>query len=194
MKTSRHPARFSSSLALATPLATLTLGSADAYPLTGYLKIPDIDGESNRDKDHVGWIDIESFSMGISRPIQFGPTGPAPTGEAQQQALEISKPLDKSSPQLFLKCATGQYLPTVTLHLTKDAAPGTPTYYVVILSNVIISSLGTSDATTSGSAQPTEQVSFNYTKIDIQYTEVDTATGATGDTTAASYDFSTPTK
>jgi hypothetical protein len=80
---------------------------------------------------------ILSFSWGASNSgsISGGTGGGA--GKVQFQDLHFVKTVSASSPKLFLKCAQGQHIPTVTLVIAN--AKGQP-YLQITLEDVMISS------------------------------------------------------
>ena len=171
--------RFSRTLALVAPTVALGVSSASAAS-DYFLKIEGIKGEST-DSVHKDWIILESFSWGCTNAGARTGTG-APT----PKDLTVSKRLDKSSPQLMLACASGQHFPSVQFTVQGPDGSGAVTdYYVVTLSDVLVSSFQSSGG--SGGDRPTESVSFNYQKIEIHYVQV-----STGETSSASFDFTAP--
>ena len=172
----------SRTLALTVPAVALTLGGAHAA--SDYLlEIDGIKGESKSEK-HKDQIEIESFSWGATN------AGSA----ARAVTLNFGKRLDKSSPLLFLRCATGVHIPTVKLTCKKTTQDGETDYYVVTLSDVMVSSYqsagsGGGSGGTAGNTVPTDQISFNYQKIHWTYIRTDDA--GQPETTEAEFDFST---
>ncbi|RYD77591.1 MAG: type VI secretion system tube protein Hcp, partial [Verrucomicrobiaceae bacterium] len=87
-------------------------------------------------------------------------------GKSKASALTISKRLDRTSPLLFLGCASGIIYPTVNLELARTDSSGTSvTYYKINLSNVLVTSMETS----SGGERPTEKVALSYERIVTEY-------------------------
>lgn len=170
----------SRTLALTVPAVALTLGGAHAA--SDYLlEIDGIKGESKAEK-HKDAIEIESFSWGATN-----------TGTAKAITLTLGKRLDKSSPQLFLRCATGEHIPTVKIVCKKATPEGETDYYVVTLSDCLVSSFqstggGGGSGGTAGDTVPTDQISLNYTKIHWTYIRRDDAGQV--ETTEAGFDFS----
>jgi type VI secretion system secreted protein Hcp len=141
-----------------------------------FLKLEGVPGEST-DADHKDEIEIESFSMGISRP-------PGSTGAAQLSDLNLSKYLDKASPLLMLRCADGKHIPTAVL-TCRSAGEKPVNFYVIRLTDVIVTSVSVSGA--AGSDRPTESLSLNYARIEWEYTPI-SATGAPGTPIRTSWD------
>lgn len=149
-----------------------------------FLKFSTIAGEST-DAKHASWIDITKFSFGSGQTTPTVPGGPT-----QPIATEftITKKLDKSSPQLFLACAMGTVVPTVTLELVTTGQ--TAVFYRIILYNATVKSTVTA-GTTALDATPVESVSVSYQKIHIDYSIQDAKGGVTLASTI-DWDFTTP--
>jgi type VI secretion system secreted protein Hcp len=173
--------RFSSTLALVAPTVALFASHADAAV---YIKFDGVDGES-ASVDHKGWIIIESMSWGGITPVSG--TGGGGAGKVSFKDFSFSQRINKASPKLFLMCATGQTVPTVTLSVTRMVGGAEVGYYKVVLKDVLISSIsgantpGAGGTATSGD-RPQESLSLNFTKIEVKYTPIDDVTGAQGPT------------
>src|SRR5262249_28353878 len=88
----------------------------------------------------------------------------------------IVKTLDKASPKLFLSLCNGDHIKNVTIQLHR--ATGTKQKYMEYkLEDVLISSYRPGGAAQGGESLPLEEVSFNYGKITLTYTETDHETG-----------------
>jgi type VI secretion system secreted protein Hcp len=171
--------RFSSMLALVAPTAALIASNANAAM---YIKFDGIDGESVS-VDHKEWIIVDSMAWGVTAP-NVDPAGG--TGKVVIRDFTITHRIDKASPKLFLACATGQTIPTVTLSVTRMVNGAEVEYYQIILQNVRISgmsSAGATDAagTPGGDDRPQESVSFKvFPKVEIKYKPINDATGVPG--------------
>jgi type VI secretion system secreted protein Hcp len=94
-----------------------------------WLQIPEIKGES-ADRDHDGWIDVESYSPGMTRSgmtgsgVSVGKTG----GEHEKLTVEdfhFTKKADKASPKLAEAVARGLTFPKAKLEARQlGSAPG----------------------------------------------------------------------
>ncbi len=151
-----------------------------------FLKIDGVDGES-RDAAHKDWIDLVAYSWGLSQPASsVSGTGRSSSERVVFQDFTVVKAVDKSSPKLFLKCSDGTHIGKVTLELAlpgKDTA-SQETYMKYQLENVIVSSIRPAGG---GDAVPTETISFNFSKIHVEYTPSD-PTGEKGTTVSGSWD------
>jgi len=142
-----------------------------------FLKIGTIPGECTDDK-HKEWIEILSFSHGLSQPGSGSvSSGGARSAErCDHQDFSIVKTLDKASPKLALACCNGEHIASIKMELCR--ATGNKSKYMEYdLSDVIISSARPGGSAQGGEALPLEEVSFNYGKIEWIYTESDHKTG-----------------
>ena len=131
-----------------------------------FLKFDGIKGES-ADAKHKDEIDIESWSWGETHPGSAGHGGGGGAGKVTMQDFHFVMRLNRASPPLMKACATGQHIKTATLSGRK-AGKGQMDYLTFKFHDVLVSSYQT-----GGSEQadvvPTDQVSFNFAKIEIEY-------------------------
>jgi type VI secretion system secreted protein Hcp len=100
--------------------------------------------------------------------------------------LQITKPLDKSSPLLVLDCAQGIQILKVTLTLRDQAAPQVE-FYKITLQDVTITSVTTDG--NSADPRPFETVTFSFQKIAWQYQPVDSNGSPVGSPVQSSFSF-----
>ena len=74
-----------------------------------YLKITGVTGEAKDDK-HPGWIHLESYSFGGSNVGSARLGGGMGTGKADLQDFHFTTSMDKSVPDLLVKCCTGEHI------------------------------------------------------------------------------------
>lgn len=149
-----------------------------------FLKIDGIKGESKDDK-HKDEIDILSWSFGVSQAGSFGTGGGGGVARANVQDLNLTKYLDKSSPDLYLSCLTGKHIKEATLVCRKAGGDNPLEYLTIKLSDVLVSSVQTGGA---GGELLQESLSLNFAKINMDYKE-QTATGGVGATPKMGYDI-----
>jgi type VI secretion system secreted protein Hcp len=130
-----------------------------------FIKIGDIKGESHDDK-HKDEIDIQSWSWGVSQTGTMSYGGGGGAGKASFQDIHFTHLVDKASPVLAQKCATGEHIKEAILTVRK-AGKGQQEYYIVKLSDLLVSSVQTSGADAQG--VPVESVSLNFSKIHFDY-------------------------
>lgn len=132
-----------------------------------FLKIEGIDGESN-DSKHKGEIEIESFSWGETQSGSSAGGGGGGAGKVSMQDFHFVMKINKASPKLFLACATGEHIKKAVL-IARKAGKTQQEYLKWTFSDLLISSYQTGGS--QGDAIPTDQVSFNFTKIEVEYKE-----------------------
>jgi len=147
-----------------------------------FLKVETIPGEST-DEKHKGWIEILSFAMGVSQTSAGSRSrgGAAAPERCNHQDFSVVKTLDKGSPKLFFACCKGEHIKSVKIELCR-ATGDKQRYMLYDMADVIISSVRPGGSAQGGESLPLEEVSFNYGKIELTYTETDHQTGkAKGD-------------
>ncbi len=170
-------------------LLAVVLPSPLPAPLTGYLKIPDIPGESKA-TEHENEIDITDISWELARPSSTGTS--REYGAADFKEFKAVKYLDKSSPYLALACAQGKILPELVLTLRKDSGDAHLDYLTITLTNVRVTSYSVGGSGDTDD-RPTEEVAFYYNKIAFSYTLFD-ETGRPAETTEMRWDLETNTE
>ena len=144
-----------------------------------FMKIAGITGES-RDKDHSGWIGVESYSWehtGISmsgeRDSRIGTRQGEP---AMPGSLTIKKYTDKASIPLMQTCSQGIDIGEVVVEVVEtDEISGILQYSTYTLSRVILSDCESSDS----EDRPNETITLNYDTVTSEYRSTDQKTGKT---------------
>jgi type VI secretion system secreted protein Hcp len=131
-----------------------------------FLKVDGIDGEST-DEKHKNEIDVSSFNFGASQSGAGAFAGGHGTGKVSMQDFHFVTKVNKASPKLMLSCALGDHIKKAVLTVRK-AGGGQQEYYKVTMSDVIISSYQ-NGGSAGGDSVPTDQVSLNYSKMEIEY-------------------------
>lgn len=155
-----------------------------------YLKIDGIPGEC-KDEKHDGWIQLLSFSHGLAQiGTNLGGGGSrASSGKCEHQYFSFSKYIDKASPKLNLHCCNGANLKRVTLEICRQADRDKVCYLKYIFEPCLVANVSIGGS--MGEDRPVENVSFNYTKIEWTYTEIDPKTHAAAGDTVAHWDQDT---
>ena len=131
-----------------------------------FLKIEGIEGESTDDK-HKNWIEVLSYSHGLSQPASAtSGTGGRSKERVEMADFSVMKVLDKASPNLALAVCDGRHIPTVTIELC-EASGEKHKYMEYVMEDVIVSSLQPSGS--SGGDKPLESLTFNFGKIKWTY-------------------------
>src|SRR5918995_7530904 len=131
-----------------------------------FIKFDGIKGES-ADAKHKDEIDIESWSWGETNSGTSRSGGRAGAGKVSMQDFNFVMRLNKASPALMRSCATGQHIKAATLSGRK-AGKGQQDYLTFKLYDVLVSSFQTGGSE-SADIVPTDQVSFNFAKIEVEY-------------------------
>ena len=155
-----------------------------------FLKLDGIDGES-QDSKMKGQIDVLSFSFHALQGGTSAVGGGGGKGRVALGDVVITKNLDKASPALFQYCCSGQPITKAVLTSRKAGKDQQP-YYVVTMTDVLVSSHATGNtgdsspapATTNSAVKPTptsnipsddwlatETITLNYSTISIAYSE-----------------------
>ena len=159
-----------------------------------FLKIDGLPGESTDDK-HKDWIEILSFSHGVSQ-LSSGSVSSGGGRSAERcdhQDFSIVKTLDKASPTLNLYCSDGTHIGEVKMELCRSGGDKQK-YMEYKMSDVIITSVRPGGSSQGGEALPLEEVSFGYGKIEWIYTETDHKTGKPKGDVKTGWDLSTNKK
>jgi type VI secretion system secreted protein Hcp len=139
-------------------------------PADMFLKLDTIVGESE-DREHPGWIEVDSFSWGLANAGSFGGGGSG-GGRTTFQDFHFTMVFQKVSPVLFLSCAKGEHIKSAELSVR---VPGgnEETFYKVMLEDVLLSSYQSGG---SEGLVPTDQFSLNFAKIEFNGRSFDTRT------------------
>ncbi len=154
---------------------------------TIFCKIDGIKGEST-DSNHKDEMELLSFSHGVSQPrsATASTAGGGTTGRCNHTDFSIVKQLDSSSPVLNAQCCSGKHIASIVITLRRADGDKSVPYMIYKLTDVVISSVsigGSSDSV------PTESVTFNYAKIEWEYTKQARAGGAGAGKTNGTWDL-----
>jgi type VI secretion system secreted protein Hcp len=147
-----------------------------------FLKIEGIQGES-QDKVHKNEIQLESFSWGQTNAGTASTGGGMGAGRVHMQDFHFVMGVNKASPKLILACATGEHIKNAIL-VCRKAGKEQQEYLKITFSDLLISSYQTGGS----GVVPTDQISFNYSKIEYEYKE-QKADGTLGGAIKAMYDL-----
>ena len=155
-----------------------------------FIKIEGIKGEST-DAGHKDQIEVLSYSFSAAQQggAAVSRTGGATGGRADLGDFSIVKVLDLSTPNLFKYCASGKHIPSVVLELV-SADENPHTYMKYTLSDALVSSVRPGGSSNGEGTRPLEEVSFRFSKIELEYTPFDN-TGKAGAAQKAGWDLST---
>ncbi len=149
-----------------------------------FLKIDGIEGEA-QDKTHKNEIQLESFSWGETNAGSMGAGGGGGSGKVAMQDFHFVMKTNKASPKLMLACATGEHIKNGVLTCRK-AGKEQQEYLKYTFTDLLISSFQIG----GGEITPTEQVSFNYSQVQMDYKE-QKADGTLGGAISTKYNVKT---
>jgi type VI secretion system secreted protein Hcp len=140
-----------------------------------FIKIGDLKGEA-QDKVHKEEIDVLAWSWGLSNSGTSHAGSGSGGGKVSVQDISLTKYVDKASPDLMLACCNGKHYPEAKLTVRK-AGEKPLEYLIITLTDVMVTALSTGGS--GGEDRLTENVTLNFSKVKVDYTE-QTATGGTG--------------
>jgi len=139
-------------------------------PLTAYMKIPDIEGESQR-ADHEKEIDIHDIQWAVEQASIAQVGRGRSQSRAQVSALKFKKFYDASSTYLALACMQAKSFDEIVIMVRKDSGEAHLDYLTITMSNAIISSyhvLGHGD-TVDTNQMIEEQGGLAFEQVNIKY-------------------------
>jgi len=150
-----------------------------------YLKIDGVDGESDK-KGVEKQIEVLSWSWGEAHTGTRSHGSGGGSGRVSMQDFHFTMTVNKATPKLMLKCATGEHIHKAVLTCRKGHQAQAP-YFTITFHDIVLS--GYQIGGSQGADHlPTDQVSFNYAKIEWEY-KVQAKDGSLGDPQKAGYDL-----
>ncbi|NVZ21199.1 Hcp family type VI secretion system effector [Pseudomonas costantinii] len=131
-----------------------------------FLKLGDIKGES-RDQAHRDEIDITEWAWGLAQSgsMHSGTGGGA--GKVDIANVNLKKPLDKSSPNLMMACASGKHYPEAKLVVRKAGGASPVEYLVITLKEVMVVSYSASAENNADVLH--DSFALNFATVDVSY-------------------------
>ena len=150
-----------------------------------FLKIDGIEGETSQ-KGHEKEIELHSFSFGETNTGSHAASSGGGAGKVVMQDFHFTMSVCKASPKLFLACATGEHIKGAVLTCRK-AGKTQQEFLKWKFYDLLISSYQTGGSS-HGDIVPTDQISFNFSKVEVEYKE-QKADGSLGAAVPAGYDL-----
>ena len=155
-----------------------------------FIKISDIPREST-DVNHKDWIEITSFSHGLTQPISstVSSAGGASAERVDFGTLNISKLVDKASPKLFEAGCTGKHIKEVVLEFCRSGGDKQK-FLEIRMEQVLIANynVGGKESPEENNF-PSEHVSFAPGKYKMVYTQQQRADGTPGGNVTGGWDL-----
>lgn len=129
---------------------------------------PKVEGES-QDAELKGQVECLSWAWGESQDATITANKGLAAGRVNVSEMSISKRIDRSSPKLFLHCATGATFGKVTLVQRKAVGKEQhqKAFITITLETVMITSYQVSGS--DGAGTPMESISLKFVKIKYDY-------------------------
>ena len=132
-----------------------------------FLKLDGVDGES-KDKKHSKEIDVLAWSWGMSNSGSAHVGGGAGAGKVNVQDVSVTKYVDSASPKLMLACCNGTHYAKALLTVRKAGGDSPVEYVTIKMEEVFVTSVSTGGS--GGEDRLTENVSLNFSKVNLDYT------------------------
>ena len=138
----------------------------------------EIDGSPARVLTAKDWIEVLSLHWGVfQKATGSHSSGGARTSQrVDHQEFMFVHTIDKASPILFAKCASGEHIKSAKIELCRATGDKTP-YMKYNLEDVIISKVASGGASQDEMNIPLEEVAISYGKIELTYTLTNHMTG-----------------
>jgi len=131
-----------------------------------FLKIDGVPGES-LDAKHAGEIQVLDWAFGVSQTGDFHLGGGGGAGKASFQDFQFVHRVDKSSPRLFLACASGEHIKNATLTVRK-AGKEQHEFLKINFTDLLISDIKDGGSASSPEL-PTQTVTIAFSKVEVEY-------------------------
>jgi len=137
-------------------------------PLTAYMKIPDIAGESQR-VDHEEEIDIHDIEWVIEQASVAQVGRGRSQSRARVDALKFKKYYDASSPYLALACMQAKSFDEIILMVRKDSGEAHLDYLTITMTNALISSYNMIGVGEGEGQMIEEEGGLAFEQVNIKY-------------------------
>lgn len=138
--------------------------------MTIYVKIEGIDGNVTA-KGHEKWIEVHNINFDNGRRITSAKPGHQSNREASTPSFSevtLSKDMDETSPRIFTESCVGASK-KIEIHLCRTGE-NIESFMEYILTDALISSYAVN---ASSLGHPSEQLSINFSKVEMKYTPYD---------------------
>jgi type VI secretion system secreted protein Hcp len=144
-------------------VTVLGLAAAPARADDMFLQLGDIQGESTA-RGHEKWIDIVSWSWGVTNPTTVGAGNIGLTaGRANVAELNLMKFADSATPRLLDAACKGTHFPAATLAVRRSS-DGLE-YLKIRIEEISVTSVQLS----TGGERPAESVGLSFARVVVDY-------------------------
>src|SRR5205807_3752704 len=127
-----------------------------------------IEGERHDDQNKTE-IELQSWSWGASQTGTHSAGGGGGAGKVDMQDFHFVMGANKASPKLMLACASGEHIKKAVLTCRK-AGKDQQEFLKYTFEDLLVSSFQIGGSA-HGDIVPVEQVSFNFSTIEMEYKE-----------------------
>jgi len=134
-----------------------------------FLKLTDIKGESQDTKYGSGqWIDILSFTYGVTQGGSASSQGGLTAGKANFQDFTFTQKVHIGSPELFIRACNGKTIDEAHFVARKAGGDNPEVFLQIKMKNVLVTSVTTQGA--GGPDEiPTETISLTAEMLGVWY-------------------------
>lgn len=150
-----------------------------------YLRIDGIPGESQHER-HEDWIEILSFNWSEANNA-VSRAGGNRAGKVVSEAFHFVKMYDKSSPMLFLYCASGKHIKSVDLEVIRPLDGENEGVFIEYNFEDVVITFYQTSGDINRSPGVLDEFSLDFAKLRIRYTIFDQ--GLPWGQTVVSWDF-----
>ncbi|MEM9308078.1 MAG: type VI secretion system tube protein Hcp [Pseudomonadota bacterium] len=148
-------------------------------PITGYLEIPNIDGESTS-THHESEIDVHGMKWAVEQMTGSSAGRGRVKARADMSPLRVRKYYDAASPYLAQAVHQAKVFDEVVLSVRKDSGDAHLDYLIIKMERAVLTSYTVSSNDDEPNDQTlTETVDIEFEAINITYAQQNNATGAT---------------
>ncbi len=139
-----------------------------------YLMIKGVQGESqdNKYNGKEGWIDVLSYSYGVTQTGAASSGGGLSAGKAQLQDFTFTQKVHIGSPEIFIRCCTGKTSEEAHFAARKAGGDNPLDFLKIDMKNVLVTSV-TSQGAGGPDEIPTETVAMTCEEMTVWYQEQD---------------------
>jgi type VI secretion system secreted protein Hcp len=153
-----------------------------------YMKVAGVEGESVS-KGFEKWIDILSFSWGVSQTSTYHGGSGGTGGKCNVSDFSIVKKIDAATAPIFMHCCTGEHFDTVEIVLRKAGGKGGQVDFLKYkFTQAIISGVRPGGSSQGADDIPLEEVSMTFAKAEFDYT-LQTEKGGKGGASHGGWDI-----
>lgn len=130
----------------------------------------------SQDEECAGWIQLQSWSFGVSNSGSFGIGSGGGSGKASMQDFHFTMHPSTATPELFMHCCNGKHFENAFVVAKKSGGVKTVHYLRFWFRKLVISSYQTGGS--GGSDANSDSVSFNFASLQLSFTPQSPTGGA----------------